>query len=133
MAAWLIVLVIGIPWLGALLVWRTGDDRPRVQHTLAVGFAVAGGLVSLALLPLASDGTVVQIALGGVFGEMTFVPDGLAVFLAAVASVIGSLTVIFSIDYMRGEKQLGRYYSLVLLFIGAMSGLVLTGSLLLLF
>ena len=34
---------------------------------------------------------------------------------------------------MRGEQQLGRYYALVLLFIGAMVGLVLTGSLLLLF
>jgi len=43
------------------------------------------------------------------------------------------LTVVFSIDYMRGERQLGRYYFLVLLFIGAMCGLVLTNSLLLLF
>ena len=44
-----------------------------------------------------------------------------------------SLAVIFSADYMHGERQLGRYYALVLLFIGAMAGLVLTGSLLLLF
>ena len=34
---------------------------------------------------------------------------------------------------MQGEAQLGRYYTLVLLFIGAMAGLVLTGSILLLF
>ncbi|MER3514799.1 MAG: hypothetical protein C4310_10800, partial [Chloroflexota bacterium] len=34
---------------------------------------------------------------------------------------------------MRGEAQLGRYYALVLLFIGAMAGLVLTSSLLLMF
>ena len=40
---------------------------------------------------------------------------------------------IFSIDYMHGEAQIGRYYSLVLFFIGAMAGLVLTGSLLFLF
>ena len=70
---------------------------------------------------------------GGAFGDLTFVPDGLGVFLAAVATVIGSLAVIFSVDYMRGEAQLGRYYALVLFFIGAMAGLVLTGSLLLLF
>src|SRR5690348_17909067 len=36
-------------------------------------------------------------------------------------------------SYMRGEAQLGRYYALVLLFIGAMAGLALSGSLLLLF
>ena len=54
-------------------------------------------------------------------------------FLAAVATVIGSLAVIFSVDYMRGEAQLGRYYAFVLFFIGAMVGLVLTTNLLLMF
>src|SRR5690606_15870195 len=52
---------------------------------------------------------------------------------AAVATVIGSLAVVFSVSYMKGHGQLRRYYVLVLLFIGAMAGLVLTGSLLLLF
>jgi NADH-quinone oxidoreductase subunit L len=66
-------------------------------------------------------------------GELTFVPDGLGVLLALIAAVIGSLTVVFSVDYMHGEHSLGRYYGLVLLFIGAMVGLVLTDSLLLLF
>ncbi len=54
-------------------------------------------------------------------------------FLAAVATVVGSLAVIFSVDYMRGEAQLGRYYAFVLFFIGAMVGLVLTTNLLLMF
>ena len=76
---------------------------------------------------------MVLFKVGGVFGDFTFMPDGLGVFLAAVATVIGSLAVIFSVDYMHGEAQLGRYYALVLLFIGAMAGLVLTGSLLLVF
>jgi len=47
--------------------------------------------------------------------------------------VIGSLAVIFSIDYMRGDPQLGRYYFMVLFFIGAMAGLVLSGNLLFMF
>jgi NADH-quinone oxidoreductase subunit L len=34
---------------------------------------------------------------------------------------------------MRGEADLGRYYALILVFIGAMAGLVLTNSLLFLF
>ncbi len=40
---------------------------------------------------------------------------------------------IFSVDYMHGEHQLGRYYAFVLFFIGAMVGLVLTSNLLLMF
>src|SRR5512142_876995 len=100
MLSWLIILTIGLPWLGALAVMLAGDKRPRAQHALAVLFSVAAGL---------------------------------AVFLAVIATVIGSLAVIFSIDYMRGEASLGRYYAYVLFFIGGMAGLVLTSSLLLLF
>lgn len=133
MAAWLVLLTIGLPWLGALAVLSAGDARARAQNAFAVGFTLASGLAALALLPFTTDAAAVRIPVGGVFGDFTFVPDGLGVFLAVVATVIGSLAVIFSVDYMRGEAQLGRYYALVLLFIGAMAGLVLSGSLLLLF
>ncbi|WP_119071669.1 NADH-quinone oxidoreductase subunit 5 family protein [Aggregatilinea lenta] len=133
MTDWLIVLTIGLPWLGALAVWLTGDDRPDQQHRLAVIFSVLAGLAALLLIPSAGDTVALRIEVGSVFGDFTFVPDGLGVFLAAVATVIGCLAVIFSVDYMHGEKQLGRFYSFVLLFIGAMVGLVLTDSILLLF
>ncbi|GAB4557560.1 MAG: hypothetical protein Kow0047_01980 [Anaerolineae bacterium] len=133
MASTLILLTIGLPWLGALLVWWIGDERPEAQNRIAVGFAVAAGVVALLLLPQASPDVVVRWPVGGIFGDFTFAADGLGVFLAVVATVIGSLAVLFSVDYMRGEAQLGRYYALVLMFIGAMAGLVLTTSLLLLF
>lgn len=133
MAATLILLMIGLPWLGALCVWLCGDERPKLQHGLAVAFSVAAGVASLALLPYTSAYASIRIPFGAFFGDLTFVPDGLGAFLAAVATVVGSLATIFSVDYMHGEAQLGRYYSLVLIFIGAMVGLVLTGSLLFLF
>lgn len=133
MATWLVILTIGLPWLGALVVWRIGDNHPYRQNVIAVTFALLAGLAALVLLPFTSDAVVLQLPLGSIFGDATFVADGLGVFLATIATVIGSLAVIFSVDYMRGEAQLGRYYALVLLFIGAMAGLVLTSSLLLMF
>ncbi len=132
-ASTLILLIIGLPWAGALIVWLVGDAQPRLQNILAVAFALASGAVSIALIPQASASTVLNIQLGGAFGDFTFVADGLGVFLATVATVVGSLAVIFSIDYMRGEAGLGRYYAFVLFFIGAMAGLVLTSNLLLVF
>jgi len=133
MASTLILLVIGLPWIGALLVWLAGDKRTNVQHGLAILFSVASGIAAVALLFNTSNATVINLDAGGVFGQFTFVADGLAVFLAVVATVIGSLAVIFSVDYMRGEKALGRYYAMVLFFIGGMAGLVLTSNLLLIF
>jgi len=85
------------------------------------------------MLPYTSAIPAIVIPIGGIFGALTFTPDGMGVFLAIIATVIGSLAVIFSVNYMDGNKQLGRYYELVLLFIGAMAGLALTGSLLFLF
>ncbi len=133
MAQWLIVLTIGLPWLGALAAWLTRNERERTQHALAVGFSVAAGFAALALIPLSGPGVALRLPIGGLFGDMTFVADGLGVFLAAVATVIGSLAVIFSVAYMHGDPQLGRYYALVLFFIGGMVGLVLTNNMLFLF
>lgn len=129
----LVLLVIGLPWLGALLVWWIGDQHPRWQHGLAVGFAAGSGVAALALLLYQGIRWSVTIPISPAFGALTFASDGLGVFLAIVATVIGSLAVIFSIDYMHNEPQLGRYYALVLFFIGAMAGLVLTSNLMLIF
>jgi NADH-quinone oxidoreductase subunit L len=81
MADWLIVAAVGLPWLGALAVWLVGDHRPRHQHHLAVGFSVVAGLAVLALIPAYSDAAELRIEVGSVFGDFTFVPDGLGVFL----------------------------------------------------
>jgi NADH-quinone oxidoreductase subunit L len=133
MAQWLILLSIGLPWLGALVAWLMRNEQERAQHALAVAFSVAAGLAALALIPYASSEVALRLPIGGLFGDMTFVADGLGVFLAAVATVVGSLAVVFSVAYMHGDPQLGRFYALVLLFIGAMVGLVLSNSLLFLF
>jgi NADH-quinone oxidoreductase subunit L len=130
MVAVLVILVISIPWLGALAVWLTGDERPDVQHSFAVLYSVFAGVIALVLLFYATSEPVIRLPLGRAFGELTLVPDGLAVSLTAIAAVIGSLAVIFSVNYMHGEAQLGRYYFLVLFFIGAMAGLVLSANLL---
>jgi NADH-quinone oxidoreductase subunit L len=133
MVSWLVILTVFLPWLGGLVVWACRDSRPRLQHGLASGFALASAVAALALLPLATDKVVLSVAVGGVFGDFTLAPNGFGVLLAVIATVVGSLAVVFSIDYMRGEDQLGRYYSLILLFIGAMAGLVLSASLLFMF
>jgi len=133
MEKWIGAAVIGIPWLGGLCVWLTGDKYPGWQHRLASIFAAFGGLFSLTLLAITSDKIILLIPIGSVFGDFTLILDGLGVSLAVIAAVIGGLAVIYSNAYMKGEAQLGRYYSLTLLFIGAMIALVLSGSLLFMF
>jgi NADH-quinone oxidoreductase subunit L len=137
MASSLILTAIVAPWIGGLLVWLAGDRRPRWQHGLAVAAGLVATAASIALLQPHLWGSASTAAfalpLGAFIGDLTFVADSLAVYLAIIATSVGSLTIIFSIGYMAGAAQLGRYYMLVLLFIGSMCGLVFSGNLLFLF
>jgi NADH-quinone oxidoreductase subunit L len=129
----LFVSMILLPWVGAVVVWLTGDGHARLQHNLAVTFSVLTAAAAVTLLPFSQGSLVLSIPTNLTFGNFSFMIDGLGMFLAVVATVIGSLAVIFSVDYMKGEAQLGRYYAFVLFFIGAMVGLVTTANLLLVF
>ena len=129
----LIAIMIGVPWLGSLIVWLVGDEHEKLQHWLAVIFSLIAGAASIILIPRAASGIAFTIPIGGAFGDFTFVADGLGIFLSVIATVVGSLAVIFSTSYMKGEASLGRYYAFVLFFIGAMVGLVLSSNLLLIF
>ena len=122
-------LAIFLPWIGALAVLAVGRAG-RLRTALAIAFAAADGLLCLALIPLAGSVTAFSVSIGGIFGDFSIVADGLGVYLSAIAAVVGCLAVIFSVDYMRGEEGLGRYYALVLFFIGSMVGLVLSSNLL---
>lgn len=133
MAAWLIAMTIALPWAGAVGVLLVRDRRPRAQHVIAILTSISAGMAALALSAHATPAVVVRMPAGGAFGDFTFTPDGFGVLFASIATIVGSLAVLFSVDYMRGESQRGRYYALMLLFIGAMAALVLTSSLLLLF
>ncbi len=127
--SWLLPLTVFLPWIGAIVVLAAGRTD-GVRAGLAVAFAAADAVLSLLLIPLASSRTGFSLLIGGAFGELSLLPDAFGVFLAAVAAVIGGLAVVFSLDYMRGEEGQGRYYALVLFFIGAMVGLVLSANLL---
>jgi NADH-quinone oxidoreductase subunit L len=126
----LLAVTIGLPWIGAACIWLVGDRRPKILHVLATIFSISTGLAALGMLPLASSAVAIRIPIGGFLGDFTLVADGLGVLIAVIATGVGSLAVIFSINYMQHhDKQLARYYALILFFIGAMAGLGLSGSL----
>jgi NADH-quinone oxidoreductase subunit L len=107
------------------IVGRIGE-RARSIFAVAVSTLTAGFAVSLLTSPLPRESSFSWIS------AFTFDlnVDGLSVFLALIVNLLGLLIVIYSTGYMKREKGLSRYYGLVLLFIGSMTGLVLAGNLL---
>ncbi|TDK37281.1 putative monovalent cation/H+ antiporter subunit A [Rhizobium deserti] len=59
--------------------------------------------------------------------------DGLSLTFSLLITGIGTLIVIYSGAYMNGHPQQGRFLSFILLFMGAMLGLVVSDSFLMLF
>jgi NADH-quinone oxidoreductase subunit L len=55
--------------------------------------------------------------------------DGLSVLVATFVAFVSFLIVVYSLGYMKDEPGQTRYYSLVLLFVGSMLGLVMSGNL----
>ncbi|MCL6450757.1 MAG: NADH-quinone oxidoreductase subunit L [Acetobacteraceae bacterium] len=125
--------VVLVPLAGAALVPLFALAGPTARYTFAnlVGFATAG--LALALVPLTSAGTGVAFRWLPGLADFSVFRDGLSLFLVLIAGCIGALIVLYSVKYMERERDLTRYYSLLILFIGAMVGLALTSNLLILY
>ncbi len=65
--------------------------------------------------------------------SFSFALDGLSLLFALMICGIGALVLIYAGGYLAGNAQLGRFYSFLLLFMGAMLGLVLADNILTLF
>ena len=59
--------------------------------------------------------------------------DGLSLTFALLISGIGTLIVLYSGGYLKGHDHQGRFFSFILMFMGAMQGLVVSDSFLMLF
>lgn len=55
--------------------------------------------------------------------------DGLSLFFGLIISFVGVLIVIYAAGYFHHDAYVGRFYMIILLFMGAMLGVVLAGNL----
>lgn len=126
-AEWLVWALpfIAIPFTLLLSRW------PRARNWFAAAIAGCAFLLAVDLLLEVQSNGIINSSFPwlSAYGFMVTVHvDGLAAFLALVVNSLGFLIVVYSQGYMGHEKGLPRYYSLVQLFIGAMTGLVLAGN-----
>jgi NADH:ubiquinone oxidoreductase subunit 5 (subunit L)/multisubunit Na+/H+ antiporter MnhA subunit len=131
MGSTLLLCAIFIPVLGSFLLPLAGRASEKLRNALALIFVSASFLASLSLLPGVLRGETVMVSvslpLGFGFG---FMADGLAVFMALVSSFVAGVIVFYSLTYISHYQNRNEYYLMVVLFIGAMMGLVYSTNLL---
>jgi multicomponent Na+:H+ antiporter subunit A len=64
---------------------------------------------------------------------LSFRLDGLGLLFALIVASIGTLIVVYSGGYLKGDPRLGRFLSFMLLFMGSMLGVVLADNVITLF
>jgi multicomponent K+:H+ antiporter subunit A len=128
-------LIVALPFLGAVfpaLLIRAG----RNAAALATGSVSLLALIGLLLhAPAVLRGEVVTARLDWLPGlglNANFFLDGLGLLFAGLILGIGILIIIYARFYLSREDPMGQFYAYLLLFQGAMVGIVLSDNILLL-
>jgi len=129
-AAWMVWI---LPFVAALIMPAVGKASKNFTGYVAVGFALMSALSAASLLPVTFDATEIhhQItwidALGLKGGVLA---DPLSVIMANVVGWISFLIMIYSTGYMKGDKDITRFWFWMMFFIGSMQIIVLSDNLL---
>lgn len=128
-----IPLFVAVPLGAAFLtpiVAKFWKGFPDWWGNLASAFLVG---LSLYMIQFAGETSVYfaggwEIASGIPVG-IAMVMDGLSVLMLLVVNIIGFLAMLYSINYMNHYTDKGKYYTLFLLLLGGLNGVVLSGDL----
>lgn len=130
----LAITTFSLPIIGSFLTIAAGKVSKSLRNGLAVVIMLLTFLATLLLIPQAGAARILNLGSLTLPGlNLTFIVDGLGVYVAATSSFIGLLILLFSLTYMRDYEHQGEYYFLVVLFLGAMMGLVFSANLLVMY
>jgi len=130
-------LIVAIPLLGAFLTPLIG----RINSKLRNGFVVLTVLLtSFFVFLLSSDiltnGSIKIYIFGGKIGEsagspvvrILFEVDAMSAFMIIIGAILAIVAVVYSLKFMKEYTGLDKFYTLVLLMIAGMFGMMMTGD-----
>jgi len=130
----ILLVCIFVPLLGAFLLPLFGRVSAGFRNIVALIFVLTAFIAAALSLPYVLNGTPllfkVQLPLGMSIG---FLGDGLAVFMAMTSSLVAAIIVFYSFGYIEHFGNQNEYYLMVVLFIGAMMGLVFSTNLIMIY
>lgn len=126
----ILIIVLCLPFVAAVATPLLGRRRKRTTWMMT-GTAAIGLLLSIVLFPAIADGDVLRwsFAWAPALGlEFILRVDGLSWLFLILICGIGMLVGIYAAYYMPRAHTLVRFYTLLLAFMGAMLGIVMSGN-----
>lgn len=134
MEQYILLAIIFVPVLGSLLLPFIGSVSPRARNGVSLVLVLVSLIGSCLLIPHVISGSKITIFKALPLGfNFTLTADMLAVFMAIVSSLVGAIIVLYSFGYISHYNNQNEYYLMVLLFLGAMMGIVFSANLILLY
>ena len=129
-SAWLVWI---LPFIAALIIPGIGKVSKNATGYVAVGFALMSALSAASMFPMALEAheihdQVTWIESIGLKGGV--LADPLSVIMANVVGWISFLIMVYSTGYMKGDKDITRFWFWMMFFIGSMQLIVLSDNLL---
>ena len=131
--AWLIWI---LPFAAALIIPAVGKGSKKATGYVAIGLALVSAISAALLLPTAFAGHEIhnQIPWISSIGiNAGVLADPLAIIMANVVGWISFLILVYSTGYMKGDKDIVRFWFWMMFFIGSMQLIVLSDNFLQLF
>lgn len=129
----LLVCVL-LPLMGSCLLPVLGRMNTVLRNLASLGLVLASFVCSFLMLPSILNGENILIQydlpLGLTFG---FLADGLSLFMSIIATMVAAVIVFYSFGYIEKADNQNEYYTMVVMFIGAMMGLVFSTNLVFLY
>ncbi|MCE7067394.1 NADH-quinone oxidoreductase subunit L [Dyadobacter sp. CY326] len=128
-------LLLGLPFLGFLLLWSAGKGFNKPAGWAGALITASGLVISL----LYADIHALHIinfhwlSIGQTPIDLSFRFDVLTCIMLAIVHFVALLVQLYSISYLHGDKNLHRYFAFIQLFLFSMIGIVLSGSLLVMY
>jgi len=130
-----LILLLALPFILAVAVAAFSRSSRSTAAWLAAAAPLAGLAILATLTPAVLDGEVLRSSgqwLPQIGLDFTLRLDGLAWMFAGMVLGIGALVVLYAHYYLSPQDNAHRFFCYLLLFMGAMLGMVLSGNLLLL-
>jgi len=125
-----------LPFFAALIIPGVAKFSKRGTDVVAVAFALMSAISASTLLPAALQGHEIhdQIPWISSIGiKAGILGDPLAILMANVVGWISFLIMVYSVGYMKGDKDITRFWFWMMFFIGSMQLIVLSDNFLQLF
>jgi proton-translocating NADH-quinone oxidoreductase chain N len=124
--------IVLVPVLGAFVLPTVGRASTRGRNLLALGLVLYSLVATIAIAAPVLRGE--PAATAAILGHSLILQaDGLALFMAFVSALISAIIVVYSFGYISHYENQGEYYLMVVLFFGAMMGLVFSANLIFLY